>query len=272
MLGRFIVSAPPRRERTYSETEVDERLIGRVEALIRNLWDGPPSTLILTPGAKVLWVDYFNGLQRKSARAPEALAFFLAKLAGTVARIAGILCVARGGSIVTEEDMSCALKIGAWVENETIRAYDLLGVCRPPVDSVLMEFLTTHPGATVRDISRIGPRSLRKAGSDEIETRLRGMKGSGLVRSEFSSGAGRPGERWFAVDREEEPAELPEPGDECLDTEEDAFESLLDLDPPPSDCLPEIAAEEVLDSEAIAALRRSSQGVQYDVRKTPPRT
>ena len=260
MLGRFIVSAPPHRERTYSEAEVDERLIGKVEALIRNLWDGPPSTLTLTPGAKALWVDYFNGLQKKSARAPEALAFFLAKLAGTVARIAGILCVARGGSIVTEEDMSCALKIGAWVENETIRAYDLLGVCRPPVDSVLMEFLTTHPGATVRDISRIGPRSLRKAGSDEIETRLRGMKGSGLVRSEFSSGAGRPGERWYVVDREEEPAELPEPGDDGLDTEEDAFESLLDLDPPPSDCLPEIAAEEVLDSEAIAALRRRFTG------------
>ena len=258
MLGRFIVSAPPRRERTYSETEVDERLIGRVEALIRNLWDGPPSTLILTPGAKVLWVDYFNGLQRKSARAPEALGFFLAKLAGTVARISGILCVARGGSKVTDGDMDCAIKIGGWIENETIRAYALLGVCRPPIDSVLLEFLTTHPGATVRDISRIGPRSLRKDGSDEVETRLRGMKGSGLVRSEFSSGAGRPGERWFAVDPEEEPAELPEPGgDECLDTDDfaDAFEALLGLDPPPNNGLPELPAEEIPDSSAIAALR-----------------
>ena len=260
MLGRFIVSVPPRRERTYSEAEVDEGLIGKVEGLIRNLWDGPPSTLILAPGAKVLWVDYFNGLQRKSARAPEALGFFLAKLAGTVARISGILCVARGGSKITDEDMDCALRIGAWIENETIRAYALLGVCRPPIDSVLMEFLITHPGASVRDISRIGPRALRKSGSNEIETRLRGLKGSGLVRSEFPSGAGRPGERWYVADTEE-PVELPEPGDDGLDTDdfEEAFESLLGL-APPSDGLPELAAEEVLDSEAIASLRRRFTG------------
>ncbi|MBW7940327.1 MAG: DUF3987 domain-containing protein, partial [Candidatus Omnitrophica bacterium] len=58
MLGRFIVSAPPHRERTYSEIEVDEGLIGKVEGLIRNLWAGPPSTLILTSQAKKQWVDY----------------------------------------------------------------------------------------------------------------------------------------------------------------------------------------------------------------------
>ena len=259
-LGRFILSMPPNRVRKFSEEPIQSALVDKVERLLRDIWCGPSGVLEVAPQAKKVWVEFFDRTQRKSVSASEALGFHYGKLSGIVLRISGILCVARGGSKVTEEDMACALKIGSWIENETIRAYALLGVCRPPIDSVLMEFLITHPGASVRDISRIGPRALRKSGSNEIETRLRGLKGSGLVRSEFPSGAGRPGERWYVADTEE-PVELPEPGDDGLDTDdfEEAFESLLGL-APPSDGLPELAAEEVLDSEAIASLRRRFTG------------
>lgn len=198
-LGRFALSMPSLHARKYTEASIPRELIDDVEDVFRTLWNSPPVTLCLDPEAKKTWVNFYDRIQGRCVGEPEAFQHFLGKQAGRAARIAGVIASIKNDDFVSVESMQEAIEITEWMGRETLQAYTLLRVCAPPTQEILFEYLLDHPGVSVSEIARSGPRILRRLGVAGIEKCLGDLSSAGRIRFETGAKSGRPTERWVAV-------------------------------------------------------------------------
>lgn len=171
LTARLLVLRPPKRKKRWSEQQVPQATIDELTALYERLRSlkfdeqGDPVSVVFSPEAHELWVEFFNEIAEKQFLAEGHEASTLAKLEEKVARIALLieLCMTTDPwqlalvSEVTRAALEAALRIVEWFENEAYRLNDLLDAT---IQDTQLERLQGwikrkgNEGVTVRDICR----------------------------------------------------------------------------------------------------------------------
>ena len=209
LMGRLLLSMPPRRHRQWVEEPVGWQKIEGMKSLFASLYAMPmpadgPRVLDLTPDAlrvfKVFWEEH----EREVFSSSGALRAMLAKVEAAVVRFALIVHVARqaaGETIpdrVDVESITRAIVLGRWFARENRRIYQsLLGgraIDKVADDAAAAErWIEAQTGsASLRDL-RKGPRRFRDDADDgRAEAAARRLVAEGRAIWESTSTGGRP--------------------------------------------------------------------------------
>ena len=143
--ARFLLAMPPRQPKVWRKADIDQRLIGEVEAVFRKLVgmqlddDGfggrKARALPLIPGAQDLWIAYFNDHGIEQAELSGDLAAVWSKLEAIAARLALIIHCVRWAAgdpklvsedFIDDESIIAGVLIVAWFKEELKRIYAVL--------------------------------------------------------------------------------------------------------------------------------------------------
>jgi hypothetical protein len=139
--ARFLMSAPPRRPRRWTEAEVSEELTDRYTKLLRGLLSlqldsvstRKPKILQLDVAAKSAFVEWVNAWGERQDAAQDAEAAALAKLEGYAARLALMHSVVSHVAMETdniravgEQSIRAGICLAKWFANEALRVYHSL--------------------------------------------------------------------------------------------------------------------------------------------------
>lgn len=227
LAARLLLAAPPRRQKRWTEADIDPYVEQRVERLLGRLYDLPhlvdedghycPHILQLSPEAKREWVAWYDAHAAETADLTGDLAAAWSKLEELPPRLAIVLQLAESASAVdrtqefTGEDevlstvdtvdisqMKAAIELAEWFKNEARRVYSRMGESESDRDvRELIEWIDRRGGRiTPRELQR-GYRKLREPGTAEaaLENLVRAGLGTWTVTTSGSSG-GRPA-RYF---------------------------------------------------------------------------
>src|SRR5262249_19071586 len=155
-------SMPPPRRREWTEKELPDELSDRYRALLQALLALPLAdgatrrghTLVLSPGARRLWIDFSNewGGVQFEAEGEQASAF--AKIEAYASRLMllhhVVSHVASGTSDltpITETSARAGIEMARWFAAEMVRVYQMLGESPAERDSRrLMEVIQARGG------------------------------------------------------------------------------------------------------------------------------
>ncbi len=187
--SRLILCQPPTRPKRWTEADVSETVRVIYEKLLQLLYDTPSGMEVgLSPGAKELWIDYYNSANASLEDRPEGpLRAVAAKGITHTARLALVLhrCRQASGEVptgedstapVTEETMQGALRLGEWLTEETLRVYQDHQLGRealPPIRRFLVnlpERFKTSEALEIAEADDIPERTSKKWLSDLVES------------------------------------------------------------------------------------------------------
>lgn len=134
--ARLIFCKPPAKPKRWTEADVSRDVLDGYERILTLMYGNTRGqTLSLSPGAKALWIEYYNEANRSREASPEGPAKAVeAKGITHTARLALILHLCRKASGETDsnevdrEGMESALQVGKWLTNETLRVYKELNL------------------------------------------------------------------------------------------------------------------------------------------------
>jgi hypothetical protein len=169
--SRLILCQPPTRPKRWTEADVSETVRVIYEKLLQLLYDTPSGMEVgLSPGAKELWIDYYNSANASLEDRPEGpLRAVAAKGITHTARLALVLhrCRQASGEVptgedstepVTEETMQGALRLGEWLTEETLRVYEehnLGAEARPPIRRFLDKLPERFETSDAKEIAEV---------------------------------------------------------------------------------------------------------------------
>ncbi len=167
--SRLILCEPPSRPKRWTEADVSHTVRASYEKLLRLLYEAPAGVEVgLSPGAKELWIDYYNSANASLEDRPEGpLRALAAKGITHTARLALVLhrCRQKSGEVPTGEDstvpvteatMEDALRLGEWLTEETLRVYEkhnLGAEARPPIRRFLDKLPERFKTAEAKEIA-----------------------------------------------------------------------------------------------------------------------
>ena len=143
--ARLILCQPPTVAKRWNEADVTPGVRDAYERTLTRLYGlNRGQTLSLSPDAKSLWIDYYNGANADLETRPEGPAEAVAAKGIThTARLALVLHLCRkasgevpSGVPVDADSMEAALQVGRWFTDETLRVYRMhnLGAeAKPPI-------------------------------------------------------------------------------------------------------------------------------------------
>lgn len=138
MASRFLVAQPPRKPQSWTDEEIDEDVLNRVDDLFNNLlaidFDDPaenkPHYIGLSTEAKQFYRSFFNEHHKEQADLTGDDAAAWSKLLGYVPRLALVLHIvvqleacAAITSAVSSETMQRAILLVEWFKREAMRLY-----------------------------------------------------------------------------------------------------------------------------------------------------
>jgi hypothetical protein len=169
--SRLILCEPPSRPKRWTEADVTAEVRERYERLLSALYGAPSGVEVgLSPGAKELWIDYYNSANASLEKRPEGpLRALAAKGITHTARLALVLhrCRQKSGEVPTSEDstvpvteatMEDALRLGEWLTEETLRVYqehNLGAEARPPIRRFLDRLPERFETSDAKEIAEV---------------------------------------------------------------------------------------------------------------------
>ncbi|MBW3598527.1 MAG: DUF3987 domain-containing protein, partial [Planctomycetes bacterium] len=143
LLARFLLTCPPRRPKHWTEAAIDRTVKAEVQLLIHQLFElkhdidpkgrRRPVFLALSPAAKDVWTEFYNGHAQELSDLTGDLAAAWSKFEEYPARLALILQIARATQDsglpcdqIDADSMAAAITIIEWCKAETKRVYAML--------------------------------------------------------------------------------------------------------------------------------------------------
>jgi hypothetical protein len=195
--ARFLLAMPPGRRRLWTENELPEDLSARYTELLDALLGlsladvekRKPHMIRLSPGARALWIDFYNewGGVQFEAEGEQAAAF--AKIEAYAPRLMllhhVVAHVAAGMSDltpITESSAAVGIEMARWFAAEVVRVYLMLGESSDERDGRrLVDLIRARGGAiTARKLMRSNSR--RYPDTESAESALSALVGSGQAR------------------------------------------------------------------------------------------
>jgi hypothetical protein len=207
MAARFLFVMPPKRQKRWTEADIDEQLEESVLALFDRLYDlqpdhdddgNPIARLVkLSTAAKHnVWIPFYNEHGKEQTELDDDLSAAWSKLEGYAARLAlvhHLVRVAANDATVSDPDtvdeisMAAGIALSRWFGQEAKRVYAML--CESEEDQVIRTTieLVQRLGGTVtgRDLQRHS-RKFRTAKEAEAALQI-------LVQHEKGDWRSRPG-------------------------------------------------------------------------------
>jgi len=194
LAARLLLAAPPRKRRTWSETDIPVSLTERIVGVFDGLFslepesddDGNPrpSLVKLDDDAKRAWIEFVNAHGAEQLDHEGPLAAVWSKLEAYAARFALVIQMTRwaAGDLTAQENrvdaqsMAAGVRLAKWFGREAVRVYSIFGENDDEGHNrQLVELIYQRGGEiTVRDLCR-GPRKYRgqtekaKADLDALE-------------------------------------------------------------------------------------------------------
>ncbi len=211
LAARLLLAMPPRREKRWTEADVDGDTVNAVDKLFDELLKLQPSTdsdgepepvdVKLTERAKALWVDFYNQHAKEQTELGGALSAAWSKLEGYAVRLALIVHCVRQASgepvdplYCDEVSMAAGIALADWFGHEAKRVYGVLRESEEDRDRRrLVELIDRKGGAvTVRELQQAS-RLFRTAGEAEIALDDLAQAGAGRWEQQGpGAGGGRP--------------------------------------------------------------------------------
>jgi DNA polymerase I-like protein with 3'-5' exonuclease and polymerase domains len=251
--ARILMAMPVKKPKRWSDAEVDHEVEQAYHDVLDKLLtlefdtrdaEAQPYSLPLSPEAKAVWVEFYNGWAQEQAGVDGELAAAFAKLEAYAARFAllhhVVNRVARGEddrAPVERESVEAGIALCRWFANEARRIYSMLTESREERETRrLVEWVRTRGGrvtakqlqqATSKyrtaDAAALALDALAQAGYGEWEDRPPGARG------------GRP-TKVFVLHTSADETDETSPGDEDDDGGQPTEPA--DETPPPSDTTP----------------------------------
>jgi hypothetical protein len=217
LAARMLLACPPRRLRVWTENDLPGNVRLAMEAVFDRLYslgfvaelqgDLIPGALLLDPGAKALFIKFFNEHGREHDALGGGLAAAWSKLEGYAARLAMVLHLTRWAAgdetvgdpqVIDDVSMKAGIKLARWFGNEAKRLYGMLAESGEEiVERHLTEHIVSQGGSiSIRDLARWGS-EYRAAGA--AEAALERLVGSGIGRWEYepqNPSGGQPAKRF----------------------------------------------------------------------------
>lgn len=207
LCARLLMAMPDPRPVVWTDAIVDLPTEQRMSELFDKLLtiepaanehgEPEPFPLDLTPGAKAMWVDYFNRHRSELVELDDDLAAAWSKLEAYAARFALIfqLCGWAAGNATDEAieatAMEAAIELSDWFGGEAKRVYGMF--CEDEADQQqreLIEMIQRRGGSiTARELAHAA-RQYRKAGESDAALQL--LADAGLGKWEVQPTSGRP--------------------------------------------------------------------------------
>ncbi len=172
MAARLLMAKPPRRQKVWTESDIDpadEAILDQVYDKLYSIQpqrsgrDNEPSpiSLTLSDEAKRVWVDFYNQNAATLAESAGVLASTWSKLEGYAARLALVIHLTKwachainpdSGHVaspvqIDEESMRCGVRLANWFGGEATRVYQDLA--KGPEDrrqDAVLELIRRHGG------------------------------------------------------------------------------------------------------------------------------
>jgi hypothetical protein len=207
LLGRLLLTMPPRRHRRWVEEPVGWQTIEWMKSLFGSLYAMPmpadgPKVLDLTPDALTVFKVFWEEHEHEVFSSSGALRAMLAKVEAAVVRLALIVHVARQaagepiGDRVDVESIERGVRMGRWFARENTRIYQTIlggrGVDRAADDAAAAEKWIEGKGgfASVRDLRKSLARF--RDDDDRAEQAARRLVAERRARWEAPITGGRP--------------------------------------------------------------------------------
>lgn len=226
LAARLLLAMPPRRERAWTERELDEDLQAKIQKVFNHLYAIKPATdpnddpipriLRLTDAAKAAFVRFYGDHAREQVGTSGDLAAAFSKLEAYAARFALVIhCVRHAADdpsldldIVDVSSISAGVTLTQWFKRETRRIYARLGESEEERGHRGLVELIRQRGdsVSVRDWQRARSHKTSDDAAAELEALVKG--GYGTWETPRQKGPGRPTQRFvLASDTDKNPQE-----------------------------------------------------------------
>ncbi len=206
LFARFLLAWPPARPRLWTETTVAPATIAAAARVFDALFaldtpDGEPIDLPLTPGAREVWVEFFEAHAKRTASASAHVAAAFSKLEGSAARLALVhaLAVDPEACAVDAASMRAGVMLATWFADEAERIYTMLLVASREDAAAcdLVDLIRRRGGViTPAELARASRRFNSSAEARDALARLHRMGLGKLTWARPGESGGRPFERF----------------------------------------------------------------------------
>ncbi|MBL9080506.1 MAG: DUF3987 domain-containing protein [Planctomycetales bacterium] len=216
LAARMLFAFPPRRQKRWTDSQIDEADHTTLKVLLRKLYQLPfaidsegnsrPLGLMMTAAAKKQYVAYFDSHNQEMLELSDDLCAAWSKLEEYPARLALIFhCVRVIGCdptivderTVDEISIKSGIELAKWFANEAHRIYALLGEDElEKARRQLLEWIESKGGIiTPRDLQQ----AKKASTSDDAESKLNDLvaNGLGIWQQSIPGQKGRPTRRFL---------------------------------------------------------------------------
>jgi hypothetical protein len=212
LLARLLLTMPPRRQKFWTEADLDPNSEAAIAEIFRALYNLKPSSnaigepepaiVPLTPGGRCAWAEFYNEHNAEAVDLCGDLAAAWSKLEGYAARFAlvhHLIRQATGDAAshgVDTESVAAGVRLSRWFAHEARRVYAMLAEGEDARERRQLAKLIQRKGGsvTVRDWQRA--RSHRT--SEDAEAELGSLVAAGFGKWESSATGpkgGRPSKK-----------------------------------------------------------------------------
>jgi hypothetical protein len=172
LAARLLLAMPPRREKVWTECDIDPATTAKYEQVLERLYDLEPRTdgsgrrvplaLSLDRDAREVWKAFYGEWAARQRDAEGAMAAALSKLEGYCARLALIhhCCTCAGHCLddstpIRRESIESGITLARWFAGESERAYATLGESDTDREQrQLVDWIAARGGSTTSRRSR----------------------------------------------------------------------------------------------------------------------
>ncbi len=205
LLARFLYSSNTSKVgyRKRQKNKIPDSLISEYNQHIKELMDIPLElhTLKLTPEAQALWDEFSNDVEKEQriGKSLESARDWGSKLAGAVARIAGLLHCAAHGRDAFNKDISVSIvgascAIGGYFKEHALATFGLMQEDQKiEFAKKILEYVHTHESGTFKGRDVLRNKNALKS-MDNVKQGLDVLTERGYIREILSDykGSGRP--------------------------------------------------------------------------------
>lgn len=215
LAARLLMANPPRRQRVWTEADIDPAIETEMDRVFANLFrldpalddcgEPTPRMLVLAPEAKAMWLTFFEAHNAELAQLSGDLAAVWSKLEAAAARLALVVHCVRVSAgdpdayeqVVDRSSMEAGITLARWFGHEARRAYRSFDASPEHRERRgLIETIVRHGGAvSARELMRT---SSQYATAQDAEAALEALAASGVgawVTEHPPGGKGRPARR-----------------------------------------------------------------------------
>jgi hypothetical protein len=212
LAARLLLAMPPKRAKYWREADIDETTMQSVTNLFNELLrlaptpdldgDPQPADVELDPGAKAVWIEFYNEHAQEQAELDGELSAAWSKLEGYAARFALVLhCVRQVTERdvdpwrVDEQSIAAGVALARWFGHEAKRVYATLTAGNiESRNSDLVSWIEAHGGqTTIRQLTHRNRRYRNKCELAEADLEHLVQSGRGRWQTpRQNSKGGRP--------------------------------------------------------------------------------